>query len=87
MSPEIARKVVAALQRRGPVQRPDQALTPHETRIVRLLAEGDSYQDVGERLGITVNTVRNYIRRIYEKLQVHTKSEAVSKALRGRLIP
>ena len=87
MSPEIARKVVAALQRSGPVQRPDQALTPHETRIVRLLAEGDSYQDVGERLGITVNTVRNYIRRIYEKLQVHTKSEAVSKALRGRLIP
>ena len=53
----------------------------------RLLAEGDSYQEVGDRLGITVNTVRNYIRRIYEKLQVHTKSEAVSKALRGRLIP
>lgn len=87
MSPEIARKLVAALQRTGPLDKPEQALTPNETRIVRMLAEGDSYHDVGERLGITVNTVRNYIRRIYEKLQVHTKSEAVSKALRGRLIP
>jgi DNA-binding NarL/FixJ family response regulator len=87
MSPEIARKVVLALQMTGPVEKPGQALTPHEARVVRMLAEGDSYQEVGERLGITVNTVRNYIRRIYEKLHVHTKSEAVSKALRGRLIP
>jgi DNA-binding NarL/FixJ family response regulator len=87
MSPEIARKVVVALQTSGPVQKPEQALTPHEARIIRMLADGDSYQDVGDRLGITVNTVRNHIRRIYEKLHVHTKSEAVSKALRGRLIP
>jgi DNA-binding NarL/FixJ family response regulator len=87
MSPDIARKVVVALQRSGPTDKPEQALTPHEVRIVRMLADGDSYQDVGDRLGITVNTVRNYIRRIYEKLHVHTKSQAVSKALRGRLIP
>jgi DNA-binding NarL/FixJ family response regulator len=87
MSPEIARKVVVALQTSGPFEKLEHALTPHETRIVRMLAEGDSYQEVGERLGITVNTVRNYIRRIYEKLHVHTKSQAVSKALRGRLIP
>ena len=87
MSPDIARKVVGALQRTGPLEKPDQALTPHEARIIRMLAEGDSYQEVGDRLGITVNTVRNYIRRIYEKLQVHTKSAAVSKALRTRLIP
>ena len=87
MSPEIARKVVVALQRTGRRDMSEHTLTPHETRIVRMLAEGDSYQEVGDRLGITVNTVRNHIRRIYEKLQVHTKSEAVSKALRGRLIP
>ena len=87
MSPDIARKVVVALQRSGPAEKPEQALTPHEVRIVRMLADGDSYQDVGDHLGITVNTVRNYIRRIYEKLHVHTKSQAVSKALRGRLIP
>lgn len=87
MSPDIARKVVVALRRQRPADKPEQALTPHEMRIVGMLAEGGSYQDVGDRLGITVNTVRNYIRRIYEKLHVHTKSEAVSKALRGRLIP
>jgi len=87
MSPDIARKVVVALQRPGPVDRPEQALTPHERRIIGLLANGDSYEEVGTHLGITVNTVRNYIRRIYEKLHVHTKSQAVSKALRGRLIP
>jgi DNA-binding NarL/FixJ family response regulator len=87
MSPDIARKVVLALRRPGRIDKPEQALTPHELRIVRMLAEGDSYHEVGDRLGITVNTVRNYIRRIYEKLHVHTKSQAVSKALRGRLIP
>ena len=86
MSPEIARKVVAALQMTGPVEQPEQALTPHEARIL-VAGRRRSYQEIGDQLGITVNTVRNYIRRIYEKLHVHTKSEAVSKALRRRLIP
>ena len=61
-------------------------LTPHECRIVALLAEGRSYLEIAERFGVTVNTVRNYIRSTYSKLDVHTKSEAVSKALRRRLI-
>ena len=87
MSPEIARKVVVALQGSGHLKQPERALTPHEARIVGMLADGDSYHEVGDRLGVTVNTVRNHIRRIYEKLHVHTKSEAVSKALRRRLIP
>ena len=87
MSPDIARKVVVFLQKTGSREEPAHALTPHEARIVQMLAEGDSYQEIGDRLGITINTVRNHIRRIYEKLQVHTKSKAVSKALRQRLIP
>ena len=86
MSPDIARKVVAAFQRPPTTETADQSLTPHEVRIIRMLADGDSYKEVAAQLGITVNTVRNYIRSIYVKLQVHTKSEAVSKALRGRLI-
>ena len=66
--------------------RAERPLTPHEVRIVGLLAAGASYQAVADRLGVTVNTVRNYIRSIYVKLHVHTKSEAVSKALRSRII-
>jgi DNA-binding NarL/FixJ family response regulator len=85
MSPDIARKVVTAFQK-APPEPAEQALTPHEIRIIRMLASGDSYKEVADQLSITVNTVRNYIRSIYDKLQVHTKSEAVSKALRGRLI-
>jgi DNA-binding CsgD family transcriptional regulator len=54
--------------------------------VLSLLAEGYSYQASASRLKISVNTVRNYIRSIYDKLHVHTKSEAVSKALRNRVI-
>jgi len=61
-------------------------LTPHETRLLRLLAEGHHYQTAADELGVTVNTVRFHLRHIYEKLQVHSKSEAVAKALRDRLI-
>jgi DNA-binding NarL/FixJ family response regulator len=85
MSPDIARKVVAAFQQATPAA-VGHGLTPHEVRIIKMLADGDSYREVADQLDITVNTVRNYIRSIYDKLQVHTKSEAVSKALRGRLI-
>jgi len=87
MSPEIARKVVKLFQKTGPPPKTDDQLTPQETRLLKLLSEGNSYQSAGELLHISINTVRNHIRSIYEKLHVHSKSEAVSKALRGRLIP
>jgi DNA-binding CsgD family transcriptional regulator len=51
-----------------------------------MLAEGYSYQGAAGQLNISVNTVRNYIRSIYEKLHIHSKNEAVSKALRNRII-
>ena len=86
MSPEVARKVVELFQATGPPEKAEQELTRQEVRLLGLLAEGYSYQGCANRLKITVNTVRNYIRSIYEKLHVHTKSEAVSKALRSRLI-
>jgi len=86
MSPEIARKVIAVFQRTAPPQHLEEALTSHELRLLKLLAEGYSYQALGDQLQISINTVRNYIRRIYDKLHVHSKSEAVSKALRRRLI-
>jgi DNA-binding NarL/FixJ family response regulator len=86
MSPEIARKVVGFFQRTGEPVRPDERLTPHELRLLKMLSEGHSYQSAGGLLDISVNTVRNYIRSIYGKLHVHSKSEAVTKALKGRLI-
>jgi DNA-binding NarL/FixJ family response regulator len=86
MSPEIARKVVTLFQKTGPPPKIEVQLTPQEVRLLKLLAEGYSYQSAGEQLHISLNTVRNYIRSIYEKLHVHSKSEAVSKALRSRLI-
>jgi DNA-binding NarL/FixJ family response regulator len=86
MSPEIARKVVTLFQKTGPPEKIEDDLTPQETRLLKLLAEGYSYQNAANQLNISINTVRNYIRSIYEKLHVNSKSEAVSKALRNRLI-
>jgi len=86
MSPEIARKVVKLFQQTGPPEKFDANLTPQETRLLKLLAQGYSYNRAAGQLKISVNTVRDHIRSIYDKLHVHSKSEAVSKALRNRLI-
>ena len=86
MSPEIARKVVTLFREFRPPERADYDLTPHETRLLKLLVEGHSYKSAAAELKVSVNTVSFHLRHIYEKLQVHSKSEAVSKALRDRLI-
>jgi DNA-binding NarL/FixJ family response regulator len=86
MSPEIARKVVTLFQKTGPPEIIDERLTPQEVRLLKLLSEGYSYQSGAGQMNVSINTVRNYIRSIYEKLHVHSKNEAVSKALRSRII-
>ena len=87
MSPEIARKVLRVFRTLRPQPREDgSGLTPQEVRLLRLLGEGHSYESAGANLDITINTVRKYVRSIYEKLHVHSKSEAVSKAIRAGLI-
>ena len=86
MSSEIARKVIESLRHAPAPSEPDARLTPQELRLLELLAEGYSYQGAGARMNVSLNTVRNYVRSVYEKLQVSTRSEAVSKALRARLI-
>ena len=78
MTPEIARKVVTLFQKTGPVEKLDSGLTPQELRLLKLLSEGHSYRSAADRLNISPNTVRDYIRTIYEKLHVHSKSEAVT---------
>jgi DNA-binding NarL/FixJ family response regulator len=86
MSPEIARKVVRLFQKTGPPARVENGLTSQEKRLLALLAEGRSYQAAADEMIVSINTVRNYVRSVYEKLHVHSKSEAVSKALRARLL-
>ena len=86
MSPEVARRVVELFRRFRPPQDADYRLTKQELRLLTLLGEGHYYKTAADELGITVNTVSSHMRHIYEKLQVHSKSEAVAKALRHRLI-
>ncbi|MEW6364588.1 MAG: response regulator transcription factor [Acidobacteriota bacterium] len=86
MSPEIAKKVVELFRKTRAPAKVEQALTPHEVRLLGMLAQGYTYQGAGEKLSVSINTVRNYVRSIYEKLHVHSKSEAVSKALRGGIL-
>jgi DNA-binding NarL/FixJ family response regulator len=86
MSPEIARKVVMLFQRTGTPISVDAALTPSEVRLLSLMARGYTYQAAGDEMSVSVNTIRNYVRSIYEKLHVHSKGEAVAKAFRQGLI-
>ncbi len=86
MSPEVARRVITLFREFRPPERADYELTPHETRILKLLVEGHSYKTAAAELGVTVNTISFHLKKIYEKLQVHSKSEAVAKALHNRLI-
>jgi DNA-binding NarL/FixJ family response regulator len=81
-SPEIARHIVSLFQKTGPPS----MLTNQEHRLLVWLAEGYSYQAAAGKMNVSVNTIRNYVRGIYDKLHVHSKSEAVSKALRQGLI-
>ncbi len=86
LSPEIARRMVEHFQR-SPARPPGESpLTAQERSLLRLLAEGHSYQTCADRLGVSINTVRDHVRSVYDKLHVHSKSEAVSRGLRRGLI-
>jgi DNA-binding NarL/FixJ family response regulator len=86
MSPEVARRVITLFREIRPPERADYHLTPHETRLLKLFVEGHIYKTAAVELGVSVNTVNFHVRNIYEKLQVHTRSEAVAKALVNRLV-
>jgi DNA-binding CsgD family transcriptional regulator len=61
-------------------------LQPHEVRVLTLLADGHTYKTAAAELRVTTHTISFHLRRVYEKLEVHSKSEAIGKALRSRLI-
>jgi len=86
MSPEIARVVVNLFSRFVPSPDSDHGLTPHEVRVLKLLVDGDNYRTAATKLGVTRSTIAFHVRKIYTKLEVHSKTEAVAKALREGLL-
>jgi DNA-binding NarL/FixJ family response regulator len=86
VSPEVARRMIAIFRDVHAPAAGSEPLTPHEVRVLRLLVDGHNYKTAAVELGVTVNTVAFHMRRIYEKLHVHSKSEAVAKALRHRIV-
>jgi DNA-binding NarL/FixJ family response regulator len=85
MTPQLARRVVQFFN--GPPQNGEASslarLTPGEREFIDLLAKGYAYKEIAEALKISIDTVRSYVRTVYEKLHVHSRTEAVVKYLRG----
>ncbi len=86
ISPEIARQMVDFFQPQHARRGEHRQVTPQQSRLLALLAEGYNYESAAAQMGVTINTVRNHVRSIYEKLHVHSKSEAVAKALRTHIV-
>jgi DNA-binding NarL/FixJ family response regulator len=82
MTTHIARKVVQSFQRAGGSAQSTENLSPREQEVLDCLSHGFLYKEIADKLGISYETVHTYIRRIYEKLQVRTRTEAVAKFLR-----
>jgi DNA-binding NarL/FixJ family response regulator len=86
MSPPVARRVVKLFREFRPPDKASYKLTPSETELLKLLVDGHNYKTAAAELGISTHTVSFHLGNIYQKLQVHSKSEAVAKALRSRLV-
>jgi DNA-binding NarL/FixJ family response regulator len=86
MSSEIAAKVIRLFREVAPPVNPQHNLSSQEVNLLRLMSEGFSYQGVADRLFISINTVRSHVRNIYEKLHVHSRSQAVHEALKQGII-
>jgi DNA-binding NarL/FixJ family response regulator len=86
MSPEVARRVITLFRTVRPAKQQEYDLTPHEIRLLKMLADGHSYRTAATALDVTVHAVSFHLRNIYDKLHVHSKTEAVAKALSQRLI-
>jgi DNA-binding NarL/FixJ family response regulator len=81
MSSGIARKVVQSFNRANPSTNATALFSPREQAVLAMLAKGSTYKEIAYDLNLSISTVDSYIRRIYEKLQVHSRSAAVAKYL------
>jgi len=87
ISPHIARKMLDLFRQKLPAPREEYPLTPRELEVLERLVQGDDYQEIADRFFLSLFTVRAHIRNIYDKLHVHSKSQAVAKALREKVVP
>ena len=83
MTTHIARMVVQSFLKPASKPEPTAELSPREREVLDLLSQGLMYKEIADKIGVSYETVHTYIRRIYEKLQVRTRTEAVAKFLRG----
>jgi DNA-binding NarL/FixJ family response regulator len=86
MSPQVARRVFKLFHKFRPPEQSSYQLTPQENGLLKLLVEGHHKKTAATEMSISVNTVSFHLKNIYAKLQVHSKTEAVAKALREHLI-
>ncbi len=86
MSPDVALRVIKLFRTFSPPEKADYNLTEQETKILKLLVAGHHYKTAAFELGISRATVAFHLKNIYEKLQVHSKTDAVVKALRENLV-
>ena len=85
MSSSIARKVVKFFQQVPPRGNESEGLSAREREVLQLLAQGHAYKQISAELNISMDTTRTYIRRVYEKLHVHSRTEAVLRFLKEKL--
>jgi DNA-binding NarL/FixJ family response regulator len=83
MTPQLARRVVQFFSRSAEGDSPLARLTPGEKDFLEQLAKGYAYKEIADRMGISIDTVRSYVRTVYEKLHVHSRTEAVVKYLQA----
>jgi DNA-binding NarL/FixJ family response regulator len=83
MTPQLARRVVHFFSMPATESAPLAKLTPSEREFLDQLANGYAYKEIAGRMDISIDTVRSYVRTVYEKLHVHSRTEAVVKYLRG----
>ncbi len=86
MTPQVAKKVLQLLPRSEKEAKADIYLTPREVDVLTLLTKGYSYKMIAVALEISIDTVRHFIKVIYKKLHVNSMTEAVSKALKDKLV-
>lgn len=90
ISPSVARHLLRRFRRAGPELQASEigheSLSPREAQVLEALAQGLSYKDVARRFELSIHTVGDYVKGLYRKLRVNSRGEAVSLALRERLI-